>query len=70
MEKPVPVFFEEVRMDCGYRTDLVVGSVVVVDTKSIESIGLLQICQALTYLRFLELRHGLILNFNAVQMKH
>src|SRR5215475_5386658 len=62
VEKPVPVFFEEVRMDCGYRTDLVVEHKVVVDTKSIESIALLEICQVLTYLRFLELRHGLILN--------
>jgi len=70
VEKPVPVFFEEVRMDCGHRTDLVVEHIVVVDTKSIESIALLEICQLLTYLRFLELRHGLILNFNSVLMKH
>ena len=70
VEKPVPVFFEEVRMDCGYRTDLVVERIIVVDTKSIASIGLLEICQVLTYLRFLELRYGLILNFNAVLMKH
>ena len=70
VEKPVPVLFEEVRMDCGYRTDLVVESVVVVDTKSIECICLFQICQVLTCLRSLELRHGLILNFNAVLMKH
>jgi GxxExxY protein len=69
IEKPIPVIFEEVRMDCGYRADIVAENLVVVDTKSIEAIGPLQIAQVLTYLRFLSLRHGLILNFNTVLMK-
>jgi GxxExxY protein len=68
-EKPVPVFFEEVKMDCGYRADIVVEKLVVVDTKTIEGIGPLQIAQVLTYLRFLELRYGLILNFNVLRLK-
>ena len=70
VEKPVPVFFEEVKMDCGYRSDLVVERIVVVDTKSIEAIHLIEVCQMLTYLKFQELRHGLILNFNVVLMKY
>ena len=69
IEKPVPVIFEEVRMECGYRTDLVVEKLIVVDTKTIEEIGLIQIAQLLTYLRCLKLRHGLILNFHTVLMK-
>ena len=69
IEKPIPVIFEEVKMDCGYRADIVAENLVVVDTKSIEAIGPLQIAQVLTYLRFLSLRHGLILNFNTVLMK-
>lgn len=69
VEKAVPVFFEEIKMECGYRADLVVERSVVVDTKSIDAIGPLQIAQVLTYLRFLNLRHGLILNFNTVLMK-
>ena len=68
-EKPVPVIFEEVRMDCGYRADLVVERMIIVDTKTIEAIGLIQISQVLTYLRFLHLRKGLILNFNTVLLK-
>src|SRR5215831_11234787 len=63
-EKAIPVVFEEIRMECGYRADIVVERRVVVDTKSIEAIGPLQLAQVLTYLRFLRLRHGLILNFN------
>jgi len=69
MEKPVPVIFEEVKMDCGYRADLVVERMIIVDTKTIEAIGLIHISQVLTYLRFLHLRKGLILNFNTVLLK-
>src|SRR5688572_32209392 len=63
-EKPVPVYFEEVKMECGYRADIVES--IVIDTKSIESIGPYQIAQLLTYLRFLNLRYGLILNFKVL----
>jgi GxxExxY protein len=69
IEKPIPVIFEEVKMECGYRADIVVEKSVVIDTKSIEAIGPLQTAQVLTYLRFLNLRYGLILNFNTVLMK-
>ena len=68
-EKAIPVIFDEIKMECGYRADIVVESRVVIDTKSIDAIGLLQLAQVLTYLRFLQLRHGLILNFNTVRLK-
>ena len=68
-EKPVPVFFEEVKMDCGYRADIVVEKHVIVETKSIDGIGPLQVAQVLTYLRFLGLRYGLILNFDVLLLK-
>ena len=68
-EKPVPVFFEEVKMDCGYRADILVEKQVIVETKSIEGIGSLQVAQVLTYLRFLGLRYGLILNFDVLLLK-
>lgn len=69
VERPIPVIFEEIKMECGYRADIVAEKSVIVDTKSIDAIGPLQIAQMLTYLRFLKLRHGLILNFNNVLMK-
>jgi GxxExxY protein len=68
-EKPVPVFFEEVKMDCGYRADILVEKRVIVEAKSIEGIGPLQLAQVLTYLRFLGLRYGLILNFDVLLLK-
>ena len=70
VEKPVPVIFEEVKMECGYRADLVVERRVIIDTKTIEAIGDLQIAQVLTYLRFLNLRYGLILNFHTLLFKN
>jgi GxxExxY protein len=70
MEKPVPVIFEEVKMDCGYRADLVVERIIIVDTKTIDAISDLQISQLLTYLRFLRLRKGLIINFNTILLKN
>ncbi len=69
-EKPIPVIFEEVKMECGYRADIIVERAVIVDTKNIDAIGPLQIAQVLTYLRFLNIRHHLILNFNTVLMKN
>ena len=69
-EKAVSVYFEEVKMECGYRADLVVENSVITDTKTIEAIGPLQIAQVLTYLKFLNLRHGLILNFQSLLMKN
>ena len=57
-------------MECGYRADLVVEHKVIVDTKTIDAIGDIQIAQILTYLRFLKIRHGLILNFNTVLLKN
>jgi len=58
------------KMECGYRADLVIERRVIIDTKSIDAILDIHIAQLLTYLRFLNLRHGLILNFKTVLMKN
>jgi GxxExxY protein len=69
-EKPIPVVFEEIKMECGYRADLVIERKIIVDTKNIETIADIHVAQLLTYLRFLDLRHGLILNFRTVLLKN
>ncbi len=69
IEKPIPVIFEGVKMECGYRADIIVENKIVVDTKNIEAIGDIHIAQVLTYLRMLNLRYGLILNFRTVLLK-
>ena len=70
IQKAVPVIFEEITMECGYRADLLVEGKVIVETKNIEAIADIHIAQILTYLRFLNLRHGLILNFKSVLLKN
>ena len=69
VEKPVPVFFEDIRMECGYQVDILIENIVV-EVKSIVGIGDIEVAQILTYLKFLECRFGLILNFNTVLMKN
>jgi GxxExxY protein len=68
-EKPIPVIFEQIKMECGYRADIVVEKKIVIETKSIEAISPLHVAQVLTHLRFLNLRYGLLLNFNTVHLK-
>lgn len=68
-EVPVPLIFEEVKLECGYRADLVIERKVVIEIKSIEMITPIHLAQTLTYLRFLHVKLGMVLNFNAVLMK-
>jgi GxxExxY protein len=68
-EVPVPVFFEEVKLECDYRADIVVEDKVLIEAKSIEAIAPIHLSQTLTYLRFLNLKLGMLLNFNCVLMK-
>lgn len=68
-EKPVPVIFEDIQMECGYRADMVIEQKVIVETKNIDAIIDIHTAQLLTYLRFLKRRYGLILNFRTVLFK-
>jgi GxxExxY protein len=65
----VPLVFEEIKLECGYRADLVIEDKVVIEAKSIEAIAPIHIAQTLTYLRFLNLKLGILLNFNSIFMK-
>ena len=69
-EKPMPVFFEEVKMNCGYRIDLLVENKVVVELKSVEALNDVHLAQTLTYLRLGEFKLGLLINFNVALLKN
>jgi len=69
-EKPIPVIFEEVRMDCGYRADLIVEDKLVIEAKSIETIADIHVAKTLTYLKFANCKLGLIINFNVTILKN
>jgi GxxExxY protein len=66
---PVPVQYRGIRFDEGYRLDLVVNDIVIVEIKSIEAVTAIHRKQILTYLRLTNRPLGLILNFNVNLMK-
>lgn len=68
-EKPLPLVYKEVKLECGYRIDLLVENKVIVELKSVETLNDLHLAQTLTYLKLKNLRIGLLLNFNVVSLK-
>jgi GxxExxY protein len=60
----LPVRYKSVRLDCGYRLDLVVEDLIIVELKSVQSFEPVHSAQLLTYLRLSDLPLGLLLNFN------
>jgi GxxExxY protein len=65
----IPVNYGEVRLDVGYRLDLLVNQSVVVEIKSIDALASIHTAQLLTYLRFSGLRLGYLINFNTLRLK-
>lgn len=63
-QKPMPLVYEEVKLECGYRIDLVVENKLVVEVKSVDAIHPIHLAQTLTYLRIGDYRLGLLINFN------
>lgn len=69
-EKLMPVIFEEVKLDCGYRIDLLVENKFIVEIKSVESLTTIHLAQTLTYLRLGNYKPGLLINFNEILLKN
>ncbi len=68
-EKPRPLEYKGVRLDWGYRLDLLVANSVVVEVKSVEALAPIHEAQLLTYLKLTGVKIGLLLNFNVVVLK-
>ena len=69
IEKPVPIIYEEVKLDCGYRMDLLVEDAVIVELKCVDTFNDVHFAQVLTHLKFGEKKVGLLLNFNVKSLK-
>lgn len=69
IQKPLPVIYKEVKLDAGYRIDLLVDDLVIVELKSVESINDIHVAQILTYLRLSGKPLGLLINFNVKDLK-
>jgi len=68
-QKPLPVVYKGVRLDCGYRLDFLVGGLVVVELKAVDRLAPIHDAQMLTYLRLTGCKLGLLLNFNTLKMR-
>ena len=68
-EKAMPLIFEEVRLDCGYRIDLLIDNKLVIEIKSVEATTDVHMAQTLTYLKLGNYKLGLLINFNVVKLK-
>lgn len=68
-QKPLPVVWKDVKLDLGYRTDLIVDRKVIVEIKSVEEIHPVHPKQVLTYLKLTGLKLGLLINFNCPLIK-
>src|SRR5690606_35685012 len=69
-EKPLPVVYKDVKLDCGFRLDLFVEKKVIVEIKSVESLNDIHMAQVLTYMKLTETRIGLLINFNVTKLTH
>lgn len=68
-QKALPVFYDAVKVDCGYRVDLLVDDRLVVELKTVERFEAVHTAQLLTYLKLTGCTVGLLLNFNVPLMK-
>ncbi|MFZ5948730.1 MAG: GxxExxY protein [Stygiobacter sp.] len=68
-EKALPVVYDEIKLDTGYRIDLMVNKSVIVELKSVEAINDVHIAQILTYLKLSNTKLGLLINFNVKDLK-
>ncbi len=68
-QKPLPVFYKDVMLDCGYRLDLLVESQVIIEIKSVSNVVGIHEAQLLSYLKLADCRRGLLINFNVKMLK-
>ncbi len=65
---PVPIAYDGAQVDCSYRADLVIEGVLLLELKSVERVLPIHLAQVLTYLKLLDLRQGLLINFNVTRL--
>lgn len=69
-EKPMPLIFEGVKLDCGYRIDLLIENKLVIELKSVDALNDIHLAQTLTYLKLGNYKLGLLINFNVCLLKN
>jgi len=68
-QKPLPMIYREVKLDAGYRVDLLIENCVIVEGKSVDELSDVHLAQILTYLKLSKCKLGLLVNFNVKHLK-
>ena len=69
-EKAMPLIFENVHLECGYRMDLLVENKLVIEIKSVDALNDVHLAQTLTYMKLGNFKLGLLINFNVILLKY
>lgn len=69
-QKAVPLVYEEVKLECGYRLDIIVENKVIIEIKAVEALNDVHLAQILTYLKLTDCKLGLLINFNVSLLKN
>jgi GxxExxY protein len=69
-QKAVPVVYKEIKLDCGYRIDILVENTVVIELKTVDAFNPVHQAQILTYMKFAQKSIGLLINFNVTLLKN
>lgn len=69
-QKPIPIIWDGIHLDIGFRSDLIVEDKVIIEIKSVEKISNVHLKQLLTYIKVTDLKLGLLINFNEALIKN
>ena len=69
-EKPLPIVYKEIKLDHGYRIDLLVEKKLVIELKTVDAFTDVHLVQVLTYLRLGDFKLGLLINFHVMRLKN
>ena len=67
-QKPIPLIYEEVRLEVGYRLDLIVNNKIIIEIKSVDKLNDVHSAQIITYLKLTGCKLGLLINFNEIRV--
>ncbi len=67
-EFPLPLIYEDVKLECGYRADLIVSNAVIIEVKAVDALNDIHLAQILTYLKLSNCQIGYLMNFNVLRL--
>lgn len=65
----MPLIYDEINLDCGYRLDIIVENKLIIEVKAVEALKEIYLAQTITYLKLAQCKLGLLINFNVILLK-